>query len=266
MGPRKFTPPNPFHINDEDVSEALDRQIEEGTTRLSRPFTALVATGVMGSLEIGVGLLAQYTVYSATGSDMLGALGFTVGLVIILMAHSELFTEGFLVPVTAVVAGSAKPIRLPIFWAATFLGNVIGAAIIMGLLTVGYPEMHPYLIEEATHYATMSLDAEHLVKAALGGMILTLVTRMHQSTMDMTPKIVASAIGGFLLAATGIIHSILDTLYIFGGIFAGAPGINFGSWLAFVWWVAVANLIGGLVLVTSIRYVRAHNLAGNKDD
>lgn len=253
-------------FKDKALTEAIDKQIAEGEARLARPTAALITTGIMGSLEIGVGLLAEYTVFTATGSEILGSIAFAVGLIIILLAHSELFTEGFLVPVAAVVAGAMPVSRLLRFWAGTFIGNVVGAALIMWLLVIGYPDMHGYLIDKSTHYAQMSMSPETLVRAAFGGMILTLVTRMHQFTDNATARIIASLIGGFLLSATGIIHSILDTLFIFGGIFAGAVTINFGSWLAFVWWVALANLIGGLALVTSFRFVQAKDIVKDRAD
>ena len=41
----------------------------------------------------------------ATGSLLLGSVAFSVGFVALLLGHSELFTEGFLVPVTTVAAG-----------------------------------------------------------------------------------------------------------------------------------------------------------------
>ncbi|MEZ2122310.1 formate/nitrite transporter family protein [Corynebacterium sp. CCM 9203] len=244
----------------DNLSETMIKQINEGTERLSRPLTALIVTGIMGSLEVGVGLLAEYIVSESTGSDMLGSLAFAIGLVIILLAHSELFTEGFLVPVSAVVAGRMPLHRLIKFWASTFTGNIIGAAIIMALLVIAYPDMHPYLVEKARHYALMPLDAEHVILAALGGMFLTLVTRMHQFSDEVVPMIIASTIGGFLLSATGIIHSILDTLFIFGGLFTGASGLTITDWLSFVWWVALANLIGGLGLVSALRFVQAHRV------
>ncbi|MBI9000110.1 formate/nitrite transporter family protein [Corynebacterium sp. CCM 9185] len=245
-------------VTDTDgLSEAMIKQINEGTERLARPPAALLVTGIMGSLEVGVGLLSEYIVTASTGSEMLGSLAFAIGLVIILLAHSELFTEGFLVPVSSVVAGKMPLHRLIRFWAITFAGNIIGAAVIMALLVVAYPDMHPHLIEEARHYALMPIDPQHVILAALGGMFLTLVTRMHQFTDEVVPMIIASTIGGFLLSATGIIHSILDTLFIFGGLFTGDSGLVFTDWLSFVWWVALANLIGGLGLVSALRFVQA---------
>lgn len=239
------------------VNEAATRLVQEGIERIRRPIIPLILTGVMGGLEIGIGLLAKYIVVKETGNELLGSLAFSIAFVILLLAHSELFTEGFLVPVSAVVAKKASVFALVRFWAGTILGNLIGAATIMGILVVAYPGAHEYFIEEGEHYGHMHLSWEHFFLAMLGGMTLTLVTRMHQHSEETMPKIVSSMIGGTMLAGTGMLHSVLDTLYIFGALFAGGE-VTIGQWLAFVWWVALANMVGGLGLVSGIRFIRAH--------
>ncbi|WP_448851230.1 formate/nitrite transporter family protein [Corynebacterium sp. 335C] len=256
---------DPDHVDDH-LTESSRRQVEEGVTRLARPFGALLLTGVLGAMEIGLGLLAMWTVKDATGSDVLGAMAFSIGLVIILMAHSELFTEGFLVPVAAVARKRATIGRLLRFWAGTLLGNLVGAAIIMWILVQAYPAMHPYLAEQGAKYAHMAPTLQHVLLAALGGMALTVVTRMHQFTEEATPKIIASAIGGFVLAGTGVVHCILDTLYIYGAIFSGADGVTVGDWAGFIWWSALANMAGGLLLVSAIRFLRSRGVVDERED
>lgn len=241
------------------VNEASARMVEEGVARIRRPLTTLLTTGVMGGLEIGIGLLAKYIVVSHTGNELLGSIAFSIAFVILLLAHSELFTEGFLVPVSAVVAKRASVKGLLRFWAGTMVGNCVGAAMIMGILVVAYPGAHDYFIEEGHHYAHMHSSWEGFFLAALGGMMLTLVTRMHQHSDETMPKIVASMIGGSMLAGTGMLHSILDTHYIFGAMFAGAPDIHLTTWLGFLWWVVLGNMFGGLFLVSGIRFARARS-------
>ena len=246
------------------VSEATERLVEEGTARIRRPFTALITTGIMGGLEIGIGLLAKYIVVRETGNELLGSIAFSIAFVILLLAHSELFTEGFLVPVSAVVAKKATVTGLLRFWAGTAAGNIIGAAIIMWILVKAYPGGQDYFIKEGEHYASMGLSLSGFLLAALGGMMLTLVTRMHQHSDETMPQVLSSMIGGSMLAGTGMLHSVLDTLYIFGGMFAGGD-ISIQSWLGFVWWIALGNMAGGLLLVSGIRFVRARGSLGGSN-
>ena len=64
------------------------------------------------------------TVYHATGSRLLGALAFGIGFIALTLAGSELFTENFLVPVNAVVAGQAKVRQLLRLWGGTLAANL----------------------------------------------------------------------------------------------------------------------------------------------
>ena len=89
-----------------EVEEAFDRLVEEGEERLERPLLALISTGLLGGIDVGFGVLAFLIVKEHTGDTLLAGLAFSIGFVALLLARSELFTENFLVPVTAVVARS----------------------------------------------------------------------------------------------------------------------------------------------------------------
>src|SRR6202020_363547 len=95
-----------------EVEEAFDRLVSEGSDRLARPLVPLVATGFMGGIDVGVGVLASLVVDHETGQPLLAAAAFPVGFIALLLARSELFTENFLVPVTARVAGRGPWFRL----------------------------------------------------------------------------------------------------------------------------------------------------------
>jgi formate-nitrite transporter family protein len=57
----------------------------------------LLATGLLGGIDVGVGVLACLVVDHGTGQPLLGAAAFTVGFVALLLARGVLFTENFLV-------------------------------------------------------------------------------------------------------------------------------------------------------------------------
>src|SRR6202012_4332721 len=99
-----------------EVEEAFDRLVSEGRDRLARPLLPLAATGFVGGLHVGVGVLAFLVVDHQTGQPLLAAAGFPVGFLALLLARSELFTENFLVPVTAPVAGHGSWWQLLRLW------------------------------------------------------------------------------------------------------------------------------------------------------
>ena len=71
----------------------------------------VLVTGFFGGIEVGLGIMAYLAVLHETGNHLLAGLAFSIGLIALLLAHSELFTENFLMPVAAVVAkeGSVVP-------------------------------------------------------------------------------------------------------------------------------------------------------------
>jgi hypothetical protein len=94
----------------------------------------MVATGVVGGFDVGLGIIAQFVVLELTDSVVLGALAFSIGFIALTLARSELFTEDFLVPVTTVVArddvGVIKLVRL---WATTLAANLAGGYVFMAI-------------------------------------------------------------------------------------------------------------------------------------
>ena len=111
---------------EDQLKEAFDLIVSEGAQRLHRGWREVLTTGLAGGLEVGIGVILLFAVYAETGSHLLAGLAFGVGFVGLLLARSELFTEGFLVPVTAVVAGRAGPAQLGKLWAGTLVGNLDG--------------------------------------------------------------------------------------------------------------------------------------------
>jgi formate/nitrite transporter FocA (FNT family) len=242
----------------EDVLErSFDRQVQEGTQRLSRPWREVLVTGFVGGTEVAVGVLAMLVVVHETGSQLLGGLAFSIGFVALLLGRTELFTEGFLVPVVTVAAKRAKPRQLAKLWSGTLVANLVGGWLIMWLVVWGYPSLHGQLVESGTHFATAPLNSETIALSVLGGAVMTLLTRMQHGTEDMTAKIVAAVAAAFLLAGGEMFHSILDSLLIFGALHTGDATFGYGDWLGFLVLTLVGNVVGGLGLVTVLRLVRS---------
>ncbi|MGY2065522.1 formate/nitrite transporter family protein [Blastococcus sp. SYSU DS0619] len=244
---------------EDEVAEAFEKIVSEGAQRLHRRWREVLATGLAGGLEIAVGVLALLAVLEATGSELLAGLAFSVGLIALMLGRSELFTEGFLVPVTAVFAGRASTAQLAKLWAGTLVANLVGGWLVMWVVVLAFPQLADTAVESATHFVEAPLDAQAVSLAFLAGSVITLMTRMQHGAHSETGKIVASVIGGFLLAGLVLFHSILDSLLIFGALHAGAP-FGYFDWLGWFWYTLLLNMAGGLFVVTLIRLVRSKEL------
>jgi formate/nitrite transporter FocA (FNT family) len=244
---------------EEELESSFNRIVDEGAQRLHRTWLSVFVTGVFGGFEVGLGVMAYLAVAHATGNHLLAGLAFGIGFIALLLAKSELFTEGFLVPLAAVAAREARLGQLLKLWGGTLVGNLAGGWVIMWLVMQAFPEWQKTVVESAAHYALAPLSVQTAALAVLGGSTITLMTRMQHGTDSMPAKIVAAVGGGFLLAGLPLFHSVLDSLLIFGAIHTGAP-FGYLEWLSWFWYTVLGNVAGGVLLVTALRLVRTKEL------
>src|SRR5215213_5276167 len=145
---------------EDQLQEAFDTIVSEGAQRLHRTWREVLTTGLAGGLEIGIGVVLLFAVYAETGSHLLAGLAFGVGFVALMLARSELFTEGFLVPVTAVVAGRANAAQLGKLWAGTLVGNLVGGWLLMWVVVQALPDLRATAVESATTFVSAPLDLQ----------------------------------------------------------------------------------------------------------
>ena len=250
---------------EDQVAEAFDRIVSEGSQRLHRSWREVLTTGLAGGLEVATGVVALLAVYAATGSHLLAGLAFSIGFIALMLAKSELFTEGFLVPVTAVVAGRASTAQLAKLWAGTLVANLVGGWLVMWLVVHALPDLGATAVESGRTFVDAPLDLRAVCLALLAGAFITLMTRMQHGADSETGKVAAAVAGAFLLAGLVLFHSILDSLIIFGAIHHGAP-YGYADWLAWFWYTTLLNVVGGLVVVTLLRLVRSKELIERERD
>jgi formate/nitrite transporter FocA (FNT family) len=245
-----------------EVEEAFDRLVSEGSDRLARPLVPLLATGFMGGIDVGVGVLAYLVVDHATGQPLLGAAVFPIGFIALLLARSELFTENFLVPVTARIAGHGSWLQLVRLWLVTLAANLAGGLVMAAMIVTALPDLRPTAAMLGRHYATLGISWRSLLLAVLAGVVITLLTRMQHASDDLGPKLVAAIAMSFVLVAAQLFHSVLDSILMFTGLLGGHAAYTWADWALALAWSGFGNLIGGIGLVTSIRLLRVpHRVA-----
>ncbi|MGM0385624.1 MAG: formate/nitrite transporter family protein [Actinomycetota bacterium] len=244
---------------EEEIVESFRGTVDKGAARMHRGWRALITTGLVGGVEVGLGILAYLAVLHGTGNHLLAGLAFGIGLVALYLAHSELFTEGFLLPIMALFAGRGTALQLTRLWGITLLTNLAGGWVFMWLVAQAFPEFGEVLTETAREFVDAPLDLRAVALSLLGGIVITVLTRMQQGTDSDGVKVVAAFAAGFLLAGLSLFHSVLDSIIIFGAIHAEGS-VSYAEWLAWFWYVVPLNLLGGLVFVTTLRLVRASEL------
>jgi formate/nitrite transporter FocA (FNT family) len=238
-----------------EVADACHATVDEGTSRLHRSLPSLLATGTVGGLDVSLGVFAMFIVIADTQDQLLGSLAFIIGFLALSLARSELFTENFLVPVTAVVAKNAPWWSLLRLWAGTLGTNLIGGWVAMGLVIAGFPRLEPTALEIGRRSIDLGINGHSFASAVLGGGAITLMTWMQHATDNLLGKLVAASSIAFVLAAAPLGHSILASIEIFAALHSGAP-FGYLDWLGVLGWACLGNLVGGIGLVTVLRLVQ----------
>ncbi|GGM02751.1 formate/nitrite transporter family protein [Nakamurella endophytica] len=260
-GPDSLTSP-PGAREEPQIEEAFDRLVEEGQTRLVRPLLPLAATGFLGGVDVAVGVLMYLVVLHRTDNPLLAAAAFTTGFVALLLARSELFTENFLVPVTAVVARSGTVPQLIRLWVVSLAANLAAGLAMAGMIAVALPDVRDTAIEAASHYAHLGISWRSFFLAVLAGAVITLLTRCQHATDNLGVQLVPTVLFSFVLVGGQLFHSVLDSILMFTGLVTGRSDYGWADWAGALGWSVLGNVVGGLVLVTSIRLLRVpHRVA-----
>ncbi|HZD79411.1 MAG TPA: formate/nitrite transporter family protein [Actinomycetota bacterium] len=239
----------------DELRIAFEATVDEGVRRLTRSWPRLVATGLVGGIDISVGVFALLLTLQETHSVPVGALAFGIGFLALLLARSELFTENFLVPIAAVVATKARWRDILRLWAGTAVTNYLGGWIVMAVALTAYPGIRNEAVSLAVYYPRLGIGWTSFASALMAGTVMTLMTWMERGTTSTTAKMVASFSAAYVLATGHLDHAIISGLEMFAGLQAGAP-FGYVDWARTVGWAALGNMIGGIGFVTVLRIVQ----------
>jgi formate/nitrite transporter FocA (FNT family) len=254
-------------VAEKPVEEALTRAIDEGRRRISRRTWPLLATGVLGGIDVGTGVLALLFVEHETHSPVLAGLAFSIGFIALSLARSELFTEDFLVPVTTVIARQARFRMLIRLWVGTLVANLVGGWLFTWLILKGFPQFADTAIEGGHHYVQLGLGVKAFSLAILGGAVITLMTWMQHTTESVGIRLVPAITGGFLLAGAQLNHAIVNSLLMFSALHTGRAPFGYLQWAQTAGFAAVGNIVGGVLLVTLLRVFQSpHTVQRERDN
>lgn len=249
-------------------SDVFTRAVEEGGRRLDQSFLALITNGFIAGFTIVFGIIVLGMVQAGIEplsqglARIVGAAGFGIGLVFLIMGRAELVTENFFDPVAAVVgrdrAGDMN--RLLRLWGWTFVFNLVGGTLLVGVLCVkgvlpeGTGEVLITLAEDIARRGHVA----SFFKAVTGGVLVTLFSFLVRAVNRVGTRIWLALMVGFALALGPFDHVIVTDLHLlFGVVLGGEVGVG-----SLVWTTVVAtggNLVGGLgfVTLTHVEQARA---------
>ncbi len=245
--------------------EIFQAAVHVGQGRLSRRSLEMITSGFIAGMNVTFGALAAAVTTGAfqpllgSGADVVGAVFFPIGFIFLAIGKSELFTENFLVPITAVLAGKGKLRQILRLWALTLAGNLLGALLFSFLLSRSPQIVGPAATQHMLELARSKVDGDFtstVLSGLFGGWLITLMTWLIIASRGTTAKIVIIWCVGFLISLNGFNHVVVNSTEIFFSINRGS-GITYGNWFVnFFIPTTLGNMIGGTVFVTMFQYLQ----------
>ena len=242
-------------VAEREVEETFLDVIDEGRRRLSRRTWPLLATGMVGGIDVGTGVLGLLLVEDATDNALLAGLAFSIGFIALTLARSELFTEDFLIPVSTVIARQARLRMLLRLWVGTLATNLVGGWIFTWFIIQGFPQLKPVAIKSGAFYVNLGYGLRAFSLAVLGGAVITLMTWMQHGTKSTGTRLVPAVTAGFLLGGGKLNHAIVNSLLMFAALHSHAP-FGYLDYAKTAGFAAIGNIVGGVGLVTVLRVLQ----------
>jgi formate-nitrite transporter family protein len=253
--------------------EMFARTREEGERRLRRTRLELTTTSLVAGFDVvfGVITLAAATAaitprFGPSAGHFVGSLFFGIAFIFIVVGRSELFTENFFVPITALRHGRMRLLKLAELYTISPVMNIVGGTLLIVVVTTKgvLPEGTPQALNElANHIDDLDLWSA-FCSAIIGGALITAMTWMVEGVGTVGGRIIIAWIAGTLLALASLNHVIVVTLELIFSMRLGTTisfedtAVNFGI-------AAAGNLVGGLLFVTFTRTSQAIG-SGETDD
>jgi formate/nitrite transporter FocA (FNT family) len=241
--------------------DILEVAIQEGYEQLDRPLVSLALSSVAAGLIIGftamaVGLIttAAQDVPSAILRRLAAAFVYPLGFVLCLMSGSELFTEHTataLYPVLDRRKGAGSLLRL---WLVVAAGNLVGAAMSGGLLSLADPVVGARLgYTEIAVHAVSAATLPLLISSVLAGWLMALGAWLILATPPTFSQLVCIDIVTFLIGLGGLHHSIAGAAEVFVGMLVSNE-VSVNEACRFIVLALAGNLAGGSVFVGALNY------------
>lgn len=237
------------------TQEIYDRSMEEGRSRMSGGWLRLASRSFIAGFNIVFGIAALGVVYALvearfgpTIGDLAGSIAFGLGLVLLVVGRSELFSENFLDPVVSALEDRTWGL-LARLWIVSLVVNLLGGVVLALILSVpgAMPdEGHRPLVEIAEEILRLP-DGAAFARAIAAGAVLTLLTWLVAAA-PAHRVVLAWSIGAFV-ALGPFNHVVVTELHLVFGQLYGVD-VTFGDYARTLGIAVAGNMLGGIGFVT----------------
>lgn len=239
--------------------ETFEKSVSVGVNKASLSWWRMVLLGLFAGMFIALAGVGS-TFANIYGGKLAGALVFTVGLAMVVVAGSELFTGNNLM-VMALFNRKISLCRLLKNWFFVFIGNFIGALFVATAVSVSglFDPIAETVVNTSVNKVGMGFF-EAMVRGVFCNILVCVAVWMAFTSDTVGGKIIALAMPVMLFVLCGFEHSVANMFYIPAGMVTGAinglpaptiQGFIFGNLLP----VTIGNIIGGACIVGGGYYL-----------
>lgn len=260
-----------FDFDAYSPAQIADKVAAIGVRKARLPARGLFLLGMIAGAHIGLGALFYVLVVSDASlsfaiARVLGGVVFSLGLVLVVVAGSELFTGNNLL-VMAWADGQISTGELLRNWCIVFAANALGAA---GLAVLVYLSNHGAMnagavgetyVKIAAAKAAMPF-AEAFFKGVLCNLLVCLAVWLTLAGHSVTDKILAIVPPISAFVAAGFEHSIANLYFLPLGMLLRdasalpeAAQLDWGGVVHNLAAVTAGNVVGGSLLVAAVYFV-----------
>ena len=198
--------------------EIAETNIKTGATKADLPIRKLIPYSILAGMFIALAGVGA-TIGTIYGGKLIGALIFPIGLIMVVIAGSQLFTGNNLM-IMPWIKGETTLRKLLRNWLFVYLGNFIGALLVTVLVV--YSGIFDNISESVITTAVTKNNLgffEALARGILCNFLVCIAIWMSLSTEKTSGKILAIFGPIFLFVLCGFEHSIAIMFYGPAGIF-----------------------------------------------
>lgn len=251
-------------------AEIANNFINTGITKTSLPKLKMLLLGIFAGAFIafaGAGSsVASCMVTDASIGRILSAVIFPAGLLMVILAGSELFTGNSLI-IISVLEKRVKISAMLTNWVIVYIGNLVGSVLVAAAFVYGHVTdlfdgcLAESVVAAAAGKCSMSFQ-DALIKGILCNILVCIAVWIAAGAKDFPGKILGLFFPIAVFVLCGFEHSIANMFFIPAGIFAGAEygitgvaGLGIAGFLHNLIPVTLGNIIGGVLVGAGYRYI-----------
>ena len=239
---------------------------ESGAAKASQSPDKLIVSAFLAGAYIAFASLVAVVVSAGLNPQVWGGVqtlvtgfAFVLGLVLVVIAGSDLVTGNFALVPLAVLSGRVKASRVPLHLAIVIVGNLLGSLFVAyfmaketGVVTADAP------LARLGTLATAKAETESIWQIFLRGVgcnwLVCLAVWMAIGAEDIGGKVLAIFFPIMAFVAMGFDHVVANMFFLPAAHFAGVDGIGWGDVLKNLVFAGIGNFVGAGVFVAGAYY------------